>query len=102
METEEYERNRSRIIDSIRDCWTSEQAVVPVLRKLVDELGPSDDRAGTAFQVVTYMARAFHIRLAISGKFTRWHVIGGDLSDEEAEERFEGFIVWPQESRSCP
>jgi hypothetical protein len=95
MDAEEYERNRSRIIDSIRDCWIAEQSVVPVLRKLVDELGPSDDRAGTAFQVVHYMARAFDIRLSVSGRFTRWHVIGGDLSDEEAEKRFEGFIVWP-------
>ncbi|MET8630869.1 hypothetical protein ABZW30_45530 [Kitasatospora sp. NPDC004669] len=95
METEEYERNRRRIINSIRDCWNAEQSVVSVLRKLVDELGPSDDRAGTAFQVVNYMARAFNIRLAVAGKFTRWHAIGGDLSDEETEKRFEGFIVWP-------
>lgn len=95
MESEEYERNRSRIIHSIRDQWIAEQSVVSVLRKLVDELGPSSDRAGTAFQVVNYMTQAFNIRLAVAGKFTRWHAIGGDLSDEDAEKRFEGFIVWP-------
>ncbi|WP_126642722.1 hypothetical protein [Embleya hyalina] len=95
MEDEEYEKSRSRIIQSIRSCWIAEQSVVPVLRKLVDELGSSDDRVGTAFQVVNYMAWAFDIRLAIAGKFTRWHGIGGDLSDEETEVRFEGFITWP-------
>lgn len=95
MIDDEYEAERTRIIQSIRDCWVAEQAIVPVLRKLVAELSPSDDRAGTAFQVVNYMACAFGIRLAMAGKFTRWHVIGGDLSDEETEKRFDGFISWP-------
>ncbi|NXY95191.1 hypothetical protein HYE82_12495 [Streptomyces sp. BR123] len=95
MRDDEYEEKRSRIVQSIRMCWIAEQSVVSVLRKLVAELGPSDDRAGIAFQVVNYMARAFDIRLAVAGKFARWQAIGGDLSDEETEERFKGFIVWP-------
>ncbi|MFH9798242.1 hypothetical protein [Streptomyces virginiae] len=97
MSDDEYEEKRSRIIQSIRMCWIAEQSIVSVLRKLTDELDSSADRAGIAFQVVNYMARAFGIRLAVAGKFTRWHAIGGDLSDEETEERFKGFIVWPPE-----
>ncbi|MFD8597816.1 hypothetical protein ACFV1L_22705 [Kitasatospora sp. NPDC059646] len=101
LEAEEYERTRARVIRSIRGCWISERSVVAVLRKLVDELGPSDDRAGTAFQVVTYMARGFGIPLAVAGRFTRWHVVGGDLSDEETERRFEGVIHWPPDGRGA-
>lgn len=97
MSDDEYEEKRSRIIQSIRMCWIAEQSIVSVLRKLVTELGPSDDRAGTAFQVINYMARAFGIRLGVAGKFARWHAIGGDLSDEETEERFRGFVDWPPE-----
>ncbi|MFB7180620.1 hypothetical protein ACFCYI_23315 [Streptomyces sp. NPDC056257] len=98
MRDEEYEENRSRIIQSIRMCWIAEQSIVSVLQKLVAELGQSDDRAGIAFQVVNYMARAFGIRLAVAGKFTRWHGVGGDLSDDETEARFKGFIVWPPQA----
>ncbi|MFK0017367.1 hypothetical protein [Streptomyces sp. NPDC091027] len=67
-----------------------------MLRRLTQELGPPADEGGTAFTVVNYMSEAFCIRLSFTMKFTRWHGIGGDLSDEETEERFEGFITCPQ------
>ncbi|MGW4509869.1 hypothetical protein ACWENO_35045 [Streptomyces sp. NPDC004436] len=87
---------RRRVVAAVRECWLEEGAVVPVLRRLVEELGSSEDMGGTAFAVVGYMSEAFCIRLSFAMKFTRWHAIGGDLSDEETERRFGGFITCPR------
>ncbi|MFD6973819.1 hypothetical protein [Streptomyces sp. NPDC059949] len=92
-----YRAKRQRTITAVQECWLEEGAVVPVLRRLTAELGPYEDPAETgAFAVVTHMSEAFCIRLVFAAKFTRWHAIGGDLSDEETEKRFEGFITCPQ------
>ncbi|MFE5561568.1 hypothetical protein [Streptomyces sp. NPDC056544] len=92
-----YRAKRQRTVAAVRKCWLEEGAVVPVLRRLTAELGPYEDPAETgALAVVTHMSEAFCIRLAFAAKFSRWHAIGGDLSDEEAEKRFEGFITCPQ------
>ncbi|MFD9516945.1 hypothetical protein [Streptomyces sp. NPDC059979] len=86
-----YRAKRQRTITAVQECWLEEGAVVPVLRRLTAELGPYEDPAETgAFAVVTHMSEAFCIRLVFAAKFTRWHAIGGDLSDEETEKRFEG------------
>lgn len=91
-----YLARRRRIVAAIRECWLEEGSVAPVLRRLTEELGPCEDLGGTAFAVVSYMSEAFCIRLSFAKKFTRWHASGGDLSDEETEKRFEGFITCPQ------
>ncbi|MFF5489654.1 hypothetical protein [Streptomyces virginiae] len=91
-----YLARRRGVVAAVRECWLEEGAVVPVLRRLIEELGPSEDAGGTAFAVVNYMSEAFCIRLSFAMKFTRWHAIGGDLSDEKTEKRFDGFITCPQ------
>ncbi|GAA3077199.1 hypothetical protein GCM10020254_21560 [Streptomyces goshikiensis] len=68
-------------------CWVSEGSAISVLRLLVSTIGPRDDLGEVAFGVVGCMHDAFEMSLWDAKRLSRWHAIGGDLSDEEIEER---------------
>ncbi|GLX23752.1 hypothetical protein Slala02_74340 [Streptomyces lavendulae subsp. lavendulae] len=87
MDSEEYFTKRARIVRSLQEYWASEGSAIAVMRFLVSTIGPRDDLGEVAFGVVGCMHDAFEMSLWDTKMLSRWHAIGGDLSDEEIEER---------------
>jgi hypothetical protein len=87
MSPEESLVTRDETARILREYWIREGSIIGVLRLLVAELGPADDPGQTAFGVVVCMEAAFDMPLRDAKRITRWHAIGGDLSDAEIEQR---------------
>ncbi|GAA1217863.1 hypothetical protein GCM10009665_04690 [Kitasatospora nipponensis] len=84
---EEYWEKRWPVALELHDCWRSEESVVAVLRLLVSKLAPCDDPGATDFGVIGYLHDAFDMTLGEAKRLCRWSGLGGDLSDQEVEER---------------
>ncbi|MEK2490919.1 hypothetical protein WN990_15290 [Kitasatospora purpeofusca] len=99
MSPEEDIADLDRTAAVLQECWLQEGSVIRVLRLLLEDLGPSDDVGETAFGAVVSMHHAFDLSLGEAKRISRWHAIGGDLSDTEIEQRIGALVPRAPEQR---
>ncbi|GLX40526.1 hypothetical protein Sros01_65990 [Streptomyces roseochromogenus] len=93
MDQETYLAKRRRIVRRLQECWEREGSAISVMRLLVSEVGPREDQGEVAFALIGCMHDAFDMSLWDAKRLSRWHAVGGDLSDAEIEERVGSLVL---------
>ncbi|MDA5280033.1 hypothetical protein [Streptomyces sp. Isolate_45] len=92
MDSEEYFAKRRGIVRNLQGCWEREKSGISVMYLLVSLIGPRDDIGEVAFALIGCMHDAFDMSLWDAKRLSRWHVVGGDLSDAEIQERIGSLV----------